>query len=92
MNSKILSFSLVVCVISIIWVPEAWAFSDPIVNKINAASLQMVRIGKGVVGASTVCAIFLLGLGQPQWRWFLYILIAGICLTASGTIIDWINS
>ena len=91
MNSKIFPLILILSLISIIWVPEAWAFADPIVNKVNAASVQVVRIGKGVIGISAIFAVIMLALGHPQWKWFLYILIAGICLTASGTIIDWIN-
>jgi TrbC/VIRB2 family pilin len=70
---------------------QAWAFADPIVHKVNAASMQVVRIGKGVIGISAIFAVIMLALGHPQWKWFLYILIAGICLTTSGTIIDWIN-
>lgn len=87
------NFIILTCLIFIysIFPSQAWAFADPIVNKVNAASLQVVRIGKGVIGISAIFAVIMLALGHPQWKWFLYILIAGICLTASGSIIDWIN-
>ena len=91
MNKFFISTSLLYIFLVIIAPQEALAFADPIVNKVNAASLQVVRIGKGVIGISAIFAVIMLALGHPQWKWFLYILIAGICLTASGSIIDWIN-
>jgi hypothetical protein len=86
-NLTIFCIFMILCFVG----SEAFAFADPIVNKVNAASVQVVRIGKGVIGISAIFAVIMLALGHPQWKWFLYILIAGICLTASGTIIDWIN-
>ena len=92
MSKETWIFSLAVCaLISVLWIPDAWAFADPIVTKVNDAADQIVRIGKGVIGVSLVFAVIIMALGHPQWKWFLYLLIAGICLTASGPLISWIN-
>ena len=79
-----------VCLISLLWITEAWAFADPIVTKVNAASTQLANIGKAIVGISLVCSIIMLALGRSEWRWFLYILIAGIALTISDSIVQWL--
>lgn len=91
MDRKIIISNLVLCFVVCLWGTEAWAFADPIVHKVNAVSSETTKIGKGVIGVSAICAIIMLGLGQTQWRWFLYILIAGVALTASHSIIEWIT-
>jgi hypothetical protein len=67
-----------------------FAFSQPLVHKIEQAQQQLLIIGKSLVGVSAIVAILLFIFGKPQWKWFLYILLGGTLLTGIQPIIRWI--
>ena len=78
--------------ISLIFVPEAFAFAKPIVKKGTSAIANILLILEVGVGAAFCYFIFTLLTSRPNWVLFICILIAGVCLVSFTTeILPWLQ-
>jgi len=66
------------------------ALEDPIVRKLTQIQKSLLTVGKSITAISIIVVILLFILGKPQWKWAANIMLGGVMLVSSNSIISWI--
>ena len=74
-----LKMAALVLVLSVFFVPDVFAFSQPIIKTMTNTENHLVLIGKGGAFLAFIYGVYTFFTGNPNWRIFIYAL-AGLAI------------
>ncbi len=88
-NKKLASYALLSCfafMCALLGPAEVYAFSQPIVSKVNSVKDQLLMIAKASVGVGIIVFLFSLIANRPMWKFCISLIVVGVLLGAFGAV------
>lgn len=90
-KTKVFTILLLGVGASLFLIPEAYAFSAPIVKATDSFTRHIVIIGVAAGALAIAHFLYTLYIGEPAWKRLIYTLLAITCFTGFTALFDWVK-